>query len=96
MSVAISVFEGQVVIALTLLKVVVVIVRIIVVGIVVVGIVVVGVVVVRVSAVAATVVVVSSSQESVQTKEPCAHISLMRGLSLPSATVAASAVASTK
>jgi len=96
MSVAISVFEGQVVITLTLLKVVVVIVRIIVVGIVVVGIVVVGVIVVRVSTVAAAVVVVSSTQESVQTKEPCPYISLMRGLSLPSATVAASAVSSTK
>jgi len=91
MSVAISVFEGQVVITLTLLKVVVVVV-----GVVVVGIVVVGVVVVRVSAVAAAIVVVSSSQESVQTKEPCSYISLMRGLSLPSATVAASAVSSTK
>merc|ERR1711902_277318 len=38
----------------------------------------------------------SSSQESVQTKEPGSNISLMRGLSLPSAAVAASAVASTK
>merc|ERR1712244_82638 len=91
MSVAISVFEGQVVITLTLLKVVVVVV-----GVVVVGIVVVGVVVVRVSAVAAAIVVVSSSQESVQTKEPCSYISLMRGLSLPPAAVAASIVSSTK
>merc|ERR1719350_849624 len=83
MSLAISVFKGQVVITLTLLllKVVVVII---------------GIVVVRISAVAAAVVVVSSSQESVQTKEPCPHISLMRGLSLPSAAVAASAIASTK
>ena len=91
MSVAISVSEGQVVIALTLLKVVVVVV-----GVVVVRVVIVGVVVVRVSAVAATVVVVSSSQESVQTKEPGPRIPLMRGLSLPPAAVAASAVASTK
>jgi len=101
MSVAISVSEGQVVIALTLLKVVVVVVgvvvvRVVIVGVVVVGIVIVGVIVVRVSAVAATVVVVSSSQESVQTKEPGPHIPLVRGLSLPPAAVAASAVASTK
>jgi len=106
MSVAISVSEGQVVITLTLLKVVVVVVwvvvvgivvvRVVVVGIVVVRVVVVGVVVGRVSAVAAAVVVVSSSQESVQTKEPCPRIPLMRGLSLPPAAVAASAVASTK
>jgi len=111
MSVAISVSEGQVVITLTLLKVVVVVVGVVVVGIVivrvvvvgvvvvgvvVVGVIVVGVVIVRVSAVAAAVVVVSSSQESVQTKEPGPHIPLVRGLSLPPAAVAASAVASTK
>merc|ERR1719264_234936 len=98
MSVAISVSEGQVVITLTLLKVVVVVVvvGIVIVRVVVVRIVIVGIVIVRVSAVAAAVVVVSSSQESVQTKEPCPRIPLMRGLSLPPAAVAASAVASTK
>jgi len=96
MSVAISVFEGQVVITLTLLKVVVVVIWVVVIGVVVVWVIVVGIVVVGVSAVAAAVVVVSSSKESVQTKEPGSYISLMRGLSLPPAAVAASIVASTK
>jgi len=47
-----------------------------------------------ISTVAAAVVVVSATEKILETKEPCAGISLVRGLSLPPAAVASSAVAS--
>merc|ERR1712137_1076357 len=75
MSVSIFVSEGQVVVG------------IIVVGIVVVGIIVVGVVGL-ISTVAAAVVVVTSTEEILQTKEPSPGVPLVWGLSLPPATVA--------
>lgn len=101
MSVPIFVSEGQVVVTLTLLLIVVVgvvviwviIIRVVVVGIIVVRIVVVGVGWL-ISAVAAAVVVVSATEKILQTKEPCAGVSLVRGLSLPPAAVASAAVAS--
>jgi len=93
MSVSIFVSEGQVVVTLALLLKVVV--GIIVVGIVVVGIIVVGVVGL-ISTVAAAVVVVTSTEEILQTKEPSPGVPLVWGLSLPPATVASSAVASTQ
>jgi len=94
MSVPIFVSEGQVVVTLALRLIVVV--GIIVVGVVVVGIVVAWVVVAGISTVAAAVVVVSSPEEILQTKEPSPGVPLVRGLSLPPAAVASSAVASTQ
>jgi len=93
MSVPIFVSEGQVVVTLALLLKVVV--GIIVVWVVVVGIIVVGVAWL-ISTVAAAVVVVSSTEEILQTKEPSPGVPLVRGLSLPPAAVASSAVASTQ
>merc|ERR1712105_334719 len=83
MSVSIFVSEGQVVVTLALLLKVVV-------GIIVVG------VVGLISTVAAAVVVVTSTKEVLQTKEPSPGVPLVWGLSLPPATVASSAVASTQ
>ena len=93
MNVPIFVSEGQVVVTLALRLIVVV-------GIVIVWVVVAGIIVVGVagliSTVAAAVVVVSSPEEILQTKEPCPGVPLVRGLSLPPAAVASSAVASTQ
>ena len=98
MSVPIFVSEGQVVVTLTLLLIVVV--GVVVIWVIIIRVVVVGIVVVGVgwliSAVAAAVVVVSAAEKILETKEPGSHISLMRGLSLPPAAVAASAIASTE
>ena len=93
MNVPIFVSEGQVVVTLALRLIVVV-------GIVIVWVVVAGIIVVGVagliSTVAAAVVVVSSPEEILQTKEPGPGVPLVRGLSLPPAAVASSAVASTQ
>ena len=98
MSVPILVSEGQVVVTLTLLLIVIV--GVVVIWVVIIRVVVVGVVVVRVvvagwliTAVAAAVVIVSATEKILQTKEPCAGVSLVRGLPLPPAAVAASAAA---
>merc|ERR1719336_3114980 len=93
MSVPIFVSEGQVVVTLALLLNVVV--GIIVAWLIVVGIVVVGVAGL-ISTVAAAVVVVSSPEEILQTKEPSSGVPLVRGLSLPPAAVASSTAASTQ
>ena len=98
MSVPIFVSEGQVVVTLTLLLLIV-IVGVVVIWVIVIRVVVVGIVVVRVviggliSAVAAAVVVAPATEKILQTKEPCASISLVRGLSLPPAAVASPASA---
>ena len=96
MSVPIFVSEGQVVVTLTLLLIVVV--GVVVIWVIIIRVVVVGIVVVGVgwliSTVAAAVVVVSATEKILETKEPCAGISLVRGLSLPPAAVASAAAAS--
>ena len=95
MSVPIFVSEGQVVVTLTLLLIVIV--GVVVIWVIIIRVVVVGIVVVGVgwliSTVAAAVVVVSATEKILQTKEPSAGVSLVRGLSLPPAAVASSAVA---
>jgi len=90
-SVAVLVPEGELVVALTgVLLVVAIVAGVVVAGIVVTWVVVAWVVVLRVSTVTATVIVRPSAEQISQTKEPDPDLVLSRSLSPPPATVAAS------